>query len=261
MSYTDQLCSFYINLPVGFIAAVIIFFTFSTPQTQRNHPDRKASNREKFLQMDFPGLVLIIGAIQCLLMALYWGGVSKRWDDNNIIGCFLGFGLLLLGFIFIEWRQGPHAMLVHKLLKRREVRTGAAFSFFISGALFMLVYYLPIYFQAILGCTAIESGIRNLALVVPVCKWHLPDFDFTFMINGRNSYLHHTDRRTDILLRSLRTAHDRRILPRNSRCGLDLKLRSPIFSQRLDWLSNSCGYRLWPVLPSAYHGRSSSRRA
>jgi hypothetical protein len=38
----------------------------------------------------------------------------------------------------------------------------------------VLVYYLPIYFQAILGCTAIESGIRNLALVVPVCEWFPP---------------------------------------------------------------------------------------
>jgi len=170
MSCTDQGYSFYINLPVGAVATVIIFFTFSTPQTQRQHPDRRASAREKFLQMDFPGLILIVGAIQCLLMALYWTGVSKRWDDNDVIGCFLGFGLLLLGFIFVEWQQGPYAMLVHKLLKKREVWSGAAFSFFISGALFVLVYYLPIYFQAILGCSAIESGIRNLAFVVPVCE-------------------------------------------------------------------------------------------
>lgn len=158
---------------MGVIATAIIFFTFSTPQAQRNHPDRKASYGEKFLQMDFPGLVLIVGAIQCLLLALYWGGVSKRWDSNDVIGCLLGFGLLLLGFIFIEWAQGPYAMLVHKLLKKREVWTGAVFSFFISGALFVLVFYLPIFFQVILGCSAVGSGIRNLALVVPVCELSL----------------------------------------------------------------------------------------
>jgi len=120
--------------------------------------------------MDLPGLVLIVGCIQCLLMALYWGGISKPWDDEVVEGCLLGFGLQLVLFILIEWGQGPQAMLVHKLLKKREVWSGAAFSFFISGSLFVLVYYLPIYFQAILGCSAIESGIRNLALVVPVCK-------------------------------------------------------------------------------------------
>jgi hypothetical protein len=170
-SSTNKRHSFYINLPVGALATAIIFFTFSTPQSQRNHPDRKASAREKFLQMDFPGLVLIVGSIQCLLMALYWGGVTKPWDSNDVIGCLLGFGLLLLAFVFVEWQRGPYAMLVHKLLKKREVWSGSAFSFFISGSLFVLVYYLPIYFQAILGCTAIESGIRNLALVVPVCEY------------------------------------------------------------------------------------------
>jgi hypothetical protein len=134
--------------------------------------------------MDFPGLVLIVGSIQCLLMALYWGGVSKPWDANDVIGCLLGFGLLLLGFLFIEWQQGPYAMLVHKLLKKREVWSGSAFSFFLSGSLFVLVYYLPIYFQAILGCTAIESGIRNLALVVPVCKLYLQNYiDFDLLTN------------------------------------------------------------------------------
>jgi hypothetical protein len=48
----------------------------------------------------------------------------------------------------------------------------------------VLVYYLPIYFQAILGCTAIESGIRNLALVVPVCKLYLENYiDFDLLTN------------------------------------------------------------------------------
>jgi hypothetical protein len=259
MSGTDSRHSFYINLPVGALATAIIFFTFSTPQTQRNHPDRKASAREKFLQMDFPRLVLIVGSIQCLLTALYWGGVSKPWDANDVIGCLLGFGLLLLGFVFVEWQQGPYAMLVHKLLKKREVWSGSAFSFFISGSLFVLVYYLPIYFQAILGCTAIESGIRNLALVVPVCKCcPLNLFDFHLLTGGRNSHLHHPRRRNDHSLRPLRTLHDHRILPSNSRRGPDLNLRSPILTRHLDRLPDPGRHSLRPGVPSAHHGSSSS---
>lgn len=211
--------------------------------------------------MDFPGLVLIVGSIQCLLMALYWGGVSKPWDANDVIGCLLGFGLLLLGFLFIEWQQGPYAMLVHKLLKKREVWSGSAFSFFLSGSLFVLVYYLPIYFQAILGSTAIESGIRNLALVVPVCKCYPLDlFGFDLLINKWNSYLHHPGRRINYTVRSLRTLHDHRILPRNSRRGTDLNLRSTIVTQSLDRLPNPLWRSLRSVVPSAHHGGASSSR-
>jgi hypothetical protein len=121
--------------------------------------------------MDFPGLVLIIGAIQCLSLALYWGGVTRAWGDNSVIGTLLGFGLLLVAFIAIEYKQGPRAMLVHNILGKREVCVGAMFSFFLSGALFLLIYFLPIYFQAIRGTSAVQSGIRHLALVIPICEY------------------------------------------------------------------------------------------
>lgn len=148
----------------------MIFFTFSTPKSQRENPDRSASMRERFLQMDFPGLILVVGAMQCLLLALYWAGVSKSWDSNDVIGTILGFGLLAVAFIAVEYQQSQYAMLVHHVLKKREVWVGSAFSFFISGSLFVLVYFLPIYFQAIRGCSAVESGIRHLALVIPICE-------------------------------------------------------------------------------------------
>jgi hypothetical protein len=165
--------SFYINLPIGGFAAIIISITFYTPSVQKSHPDRHASAKERFLQMDFPGLILVVGALQCLLLALYWGGVLKPWAHTDVIGTLVGFGVLTLTFVAVEYRQGPYAMLVHDLLKKREVWVGGVFSFFLSGSLFVLVYFLPIYFQAIQGCSAVESGIRSLALVIPVCT-HIP---------------------------------------------------------------------------------------
>lgn len=121
--------------------------------------------------MDFPGLLLALGAMECLLLALYWGGVLKPWNDNKVIGTLLGFGLLSIALVAVEYRQGQYAMLVHRLLRKREVWVGSAFCFFLSGALFVLLYFLPIYFQAIRGCTAVESGIRYLGLAIPICKY------------------------------------------------------------------------------------------
>lgn len=40
----------------------------------------------------------------------------------------------------------------------------------LGGAEFTLIYYLPIYFQSILGVSAVESGVRNLAFVIAVSK-------------------------------------------------------------------------------------------
>lgn len=126
---SEPLPSFYLNLPLGGLAAAVIIFTFRTPEAQCRHPGQTSSAKEKFLQMDLPGLILIIGAIQCLLLALYWGGVSEPWNSNNVIGTLVGFGLLTIVFIAVEFQQKQHAMLVHRLLKKREVWVGSAFSF------------------------------------------------------------------------------------------------------------------------------------
>ena len=114
---------------MGAFAATVIFFTFSVPDTARIPIDRSLPLKEVFFQMDLPGLILIVGAIQCLLLALYWGGVTKPWSSNDIIGTLLGFGLLSLAFIAVEFLQGRYAMVVHGLIRKREVLVGSAFSF------------------------------------------------------------------------------------------------------------------------------------
>lgn len=40
-----------------------------------------------------------------------------------------------------------------------------------AGSFFILLYYLPIYFQSVDNVSASESGIRNIPLVLGVCKY------------------------------------------------------------------------------------------
>jgi hypothetical protein len=210
--------------------------------------------------MDFPGLVLIIGAVQCLLLAVYWGGILKPWKDNDVIGTLLGFGLLLVAFIAVEYKQGQHAMLVHKLLKKREVLVGSIFSFFVSGALFVLIHFLPIYFQAIRGVSAVRSGIRHLALVIPICECILRVREYCRVngLIGIYSNLYDHRRRTGYTLRIFRPVHDLRILPFGHRMWPRLHVHRAITCFHVARLSDSHWYRLRPVVPDAYHGSSGS---
>lgn len=43
-----------------------------------------------------------------------------------------------------------------------------------GGAQFVLVYYVPIYFQAILGTSAQDSGVRNLPYILGSSKLETP---------------------------------------------------------------------------------------
>jgi MFS transporter, DHA2 family, glioxin efflux transporter len=157
--------SFYINLPVGGLSALIIFFSFTTPQAAQ---PEKASLKEKLFQMDIPGTFTIMAAVVCYLLALQWGGITKTWSDPQVVGMLVGFPLFLTLFIIIEWRTGERALIPGRILKQRNVLVNVIYALFVVGPMFVLIYYLPIYFQSIKGVSAAQSGIRNIPLVVSV---------------------------------------------------------------------------------------------
>ena len=164
--FTDHLSwrwCFYINLPIGGVAAAIIFLFFRTPKAAR---PQAASMREKLLQMDFPGTFTLMAAIVCYLLAMQWGGATKPWSDGSVIACLVLFGLLILVFIGIEFYSGDRALLQPRLLKDRTIGAMCAYIFTVSGAFFILLYYLPIYFQVTKNISASKSGIDNLPLVL-----------------------------------------------------------------------------------------------
>lgn len=161
MKYT----SFYINLPIGGLSAAIIFFLFTTPPAAK---PVKASWTEKLLQMDLPGTFIIMAAVVCYLLALQWGGATKKWSDPEVIGTLVGFSLLMIIFAINEWYMGERALVPGRLLKNRNILVCCIYIAFLVGPMFILIYYLPIYFQSIKNVSAAQSGIRNVPLILSV---------------------------------------------------------------------------------------------
>lgn len=154
---------FYLNLPIGGLAAFIIVFFFKTPKGAK---PIEATWRENILQLDPSGCVLIIGAVVCYLLALQWGGMQKNWSNSTLIGTLIGFILIFIAFGFNEWWLGERASIVPRLLRNRRIFANCAVVFFNSGGFFILIYYLPIYFQSIRNASPIGSGVRNLPFLI-----------------------------------------------------------------------------------------------
>lgn len=157
---------FYINLPIGGIAAGVILFFFTPVPQPGGIP--KLTWKERIAQLDIPGTILFVPAIVCVLIALQWGGSTYPWSNGRIIALFVVFGLCLLAFIAIQFWK-PHVATVSPLmLRKRSVWAAAIFAFFMGSAFFVTVYYLPIWFQAVKGVDAYESGIRNIPVLLAV---------------------------------------------------------------------------------------------
>ena len=116
--------SFYINLPFGAVAAAAFCFAFVPPIAAQ---PVSATTREKVLQMDIPGVVLISGTIICFTLAMRWAGVEHTWKSSEVVGTLVGTVVLAVAFAADQWYQGERALLLTSFLKNRTLLVGSIF--------------------------------------------------------------------------------------------------------------------------------------
>ncbi|RDL36192.1 putative HC-toxin efflux carrier TOXA [Venustampulla echinocandica] len=166
-AFTDRVSwrwCFWINLPFGGVTILAVFLVFKNPDHKKNDK----SIKQKFLELDILGAISLISAVICLLLALKWGGVTYPWSDSKVWGCLLGFFLLLAVFIAIQFKLGDKGTIPPRILKQRTVWSCCWFTFILGLGLYVLIFYLPFYFQAVKGVSAENSGIRMIPLLVSI---------------------------------------------------------------------------------------------
>ncbi|KAJ5494462.1 hypothetical protein N7463_010549 [Penicillium fimorum] len=154
---------FYINLPVGGIAAGSIVFFFHTLDRAST---TKTTFKERLLQIDPIGTILLICTITSYILPLQFGGQTKAWNSSTVIGLLVGFPLMIITFMVWEWFQGERAAFPPRLMSNRLILVNSIYAFLFTGSYFILVYYLPYYFQSVQNVNPTMSGVRNLPLIV-----------------------------------------------------------------------------------------------
>jgi len=166
--FTDKVTwrwCFYINLPIGAITIVVIALFF--PDPRRTNKDT-STWAERFWQFDPVGTIVFMPAVICLLLALQWGGTTYACDSARIIALFVLFGVLITVFLFVQWKQQELATVPPRVFKNRTVWSSSFYSFFTGSAFLASIYFLPIWFQAVKGASAVRSGIMNLPMLIAV---------------------------------------------------------------------------------------------
>lgn len=167
--FTDKVSwrwCFYINLPLGGVTAVALVFFLDSPPSTQARPKVPETLRQKIMHYDPIGNIIFLPCIVCILLALQWGGTTYPWSDGRIIALLVMFSLLLIAFIGIQFWMGEDATVPVRIARQRSVGSAAIFTFCVGAAFFTLVYYLPIWFQAIRGASATDSGIDTLPMMI-----------------------------------------------------------------------------------------------
>jgi EmrB/QacA subfamily drug resistance transporter len=145
---------FYVNLPIGILAIVMIWLTLPA----------NLSPRVPNARIDWGGAATITVGISALLLAVEWGGAQYAWGSPQILG-LLALGLVaLVGFLLIE-RRAPEPLLPLDLFRNRMIALCAGMSLLVGFALFALVFFTPLLAQGALNLTPSAAGAVLTPLV------------------------------------------------------------------------------------------------
>lgn len=153
-----------------------------------------ASWKDLLYRFDLIGTAVIITSLTLYVLVLQMAGQTQPWNSGMTIGLLVVCGFLVGVFIFQQWAQRGYSFLGLKILRTRRIALSCLFIFLwvprrpntshshsgivslfsrslltelrLNSANFLLIYTLPVYFQASQDATPSTSGIRNLPLIM-----------------------------------------------------------------------------------------------
>ncbi|KAJ4359342.1 hypothetical protein N0V95_002266 [Ascochyta clinopodiicola] len=126
----------------------------------------KTPLRKGLKAVDWLGSLTMVSGTIMVLLGLEYGGISHPWT-SAIVLCLIIFGVVIIGLFFVvESRLAPYPLMPLSIFSKRSnvAALGTCFCHafvFIPGN-----YFLPLYFQAVLGATPILSGVYLLPTAI-----------------------------------------------------------------------------------------------
>ncbi|KAJ7269573.1 MFS general substrate transporter [Mycena rebaudengoi] len=150
---------FWVTIPVSFIATCVVVFILPLKPVQ-------GEIRSKLLAVDYLGTLLTLAGCTLLMLPLIWGGVIFPWKSSIVLAPLLS-GFAVVGiFCFWEWK-GARLPIVPMYIFKHSTVSGVFITMFVNGFVFFsTLYYLPQYFQAVLGYDPIHAGLFLVPLLV-----------------------------------------------------------------------------------------------
>ncbi|WP_086845776.1 MDR family MFS transporter [Amycolatopsis kentuckyensis] len=151
--YLDWRWIFFINLPLGAIAAFMLFRGFSERVERKPH------------KVDYLGASLLTLGCSLIILGLLEGGVAWAWGSLPSVAIFVAGAVLLVVFVLVE-KRAAEPVLPLWVFTRRVLVGGNLVALVVGAVLMGLTSYLPTYAQGVLGAGALVAGFAVAALTV-----------------------------------------------------------------------------------------------
>lgn len=160
--YSSWRWIFYVNLPVGLLALLVLIFLMPTLR-----------GKTQKVSIDYIGAALLVAGTVPLLLGFTFAGSQYAWLSPQIIGLLGGSLVMGVAFVIYEaWleRRDGQPIIAPSLFKNSIFAVSTLVTFIFGMGLFGAVFFIPLYVQGVVGSSATNSGLvltpLTLTLVV-----------------------------------------------------------------------------------------------
>jgi EmrB/QacA subfamily drug resistance transporter len=152
---TDHLSwrwAFYVNLPLGAVALLLLAFRLHLPKYRTEH------------RIDWTGAGLLALGITALVLLTTWGGNQYAWGSWQIIGLAV-LAVVALSLFALAERGAAEPILSLGLFRNRNFTLSVLIGFLLGFAMFGSINFLPLFQQVVQGASATNSGLLLLPMM------------------------------------------------------------------------------------------------
>lgn len=159
--YSNWKWAFWINLPVGGVTLLMQFFFLQIVFVKR------LTLEEKVRQIDWIGNSVLVASVVSILIALSWANTRYAWSEYQIIiPLVLGFVGMGLFFLYESSKFCVQPTIPPRMFLNRTSALGLICTFIQSMLTMWRVYFLPVYFQAVVLVSISRSGVLLLPTIL-----------------------------------------------------------------------------------------------
>ncbi len=144
---------FYINIPIGVIAMLVVASVLPHIDTGRKP------------RVDYAGIVLLATISTSIVLVTSLGGTTWGWSSAPVYAMVALAVVSLVAFVMVEQRA-PEPVLPLRLFRSKVFSVTAVVGFVVGFAMFGAITYLPLYLQTVKGSTPTESGLEMTPMML-----------------------------------------------------------------------------------------------
>jgi len=143
---------FYVNLPVGLVALVVLAAVLPADLRRVRHA------------IDYAGAALLAVVLSAVTLVADLGGVTLPWSSPTMLALVATSALALAAFLLVERRAAEPVLPLH-LFAGRTFVVSTTVGFVVGFALFGSVTYFPLFLQVVKGESPTASGLQMLPMM------------------------------------------------------------------------------------------------